>query len=254
MKYIPGILLSLLIALPAFGETNGMLQVLNTFKTGWEKKNVTILSTCFVKLSDNQRKLYESIFMVVSNVSVNFDIKEAGEEPPMGYVRATLKKSLTYFVPNAAPEVRTDSKDLTYFFVKKEGKWYIVGTIDDKPKLVTKKRVSTLNDIDYINSQLTNLPASFSTNFFKTYQELTVNNLMVNWQGEQGAAHYNIILQEMNGKSIWEFKGIIMTLVKIPVIVFNQLNNGQMYQLQVSAETANKVEISKQILQLKAVK
>jgi hypothetical protein len=195
------------------------------------------LSACFVSLPEAQKQTYADLFKIIQSVEVSFDIKRTMVRQMFAGVETRLKRTVRYSSDlNGA--VQTEEENVNYLFIKKDGHWYIMGTV--KPDLAEKPVRVTEQNMDYINSKMSSMTNLRSTNAGSLPDAFVVSSSArrIYIPAEPGAPAERIGLStkmqtnETGYRVLWRKEGRSLPFVDIPDPVLDEMTSGVVYFLR----------------------
>ena len=236
-------------------EKEKIKQVLKTFETAWETKNLSLLESCFHKLSDQQIKMYKTLFPLIDRVDIEFTIKDVYIEKIFGGITTKMKKTVRFKMEQIHGLSETKEENINYLLMKKNGKWGIIGTVHPDEKKKTVK--ITDKNVHELNKSLQKVPEDKRKELFQQYSTISKTRNKINFKKSPLIYKYTIKLNteeddtKSSNKVIWKIDNYYIPWVEIPEVVLNDLQDGEKYYLKVKGFDKENNQVETYIFNLK---
>lgn len=223
--------------------------VLSNLEKGWKNKDINLLKTCFIKVPSQQVSMYEYLFSISDHIVLDIDIKDITINGAFANVKARLKKEITYSPSGSLSNKEIRDKELRYILGKKNGNWYILGTVDESlSKAFNNNGSVQVTDKNYkaINKMMEQLSledrkkmySSFNVN---TAKIISKENNEIRWAPMGVLLRYKatITTEKLNNKGegggdvIWESALTFNLYMKIDKDIIKKLDKGKIYYLNI---------------------
>lgn len=242
-----------LIILPVFGaDVDDIKTTFKYLEQGYEQKSVDILTKCFVKMSDKQRKAYADIFKVTKNYDVTIVTTNTTISPDKSMARADVTLTFKYnIVVGSYSQPQEKTKQVSYLMYKAGARWCILGTSE----VSTTSTLTPVTDQNYeeINAALAKLPPEVRQKLFST-PIVSKKRPAIQWAVVPGADSYVISITKDDVSKIketqmyWRLEKYRLTSADIPATILDKLTVGGTYYFNAFAYTDKDEAISGNII------
>ncbi len=219
----------------------------NRFEKGWETKDTSLIKSCFTRLPSQQIYMYEYIFRITGKITLNVEVKDITVNGAFANIKAELKKEIYYTPAGVLAKKEVRDKELRYILGKKNGNWYILGTIDPSlAKLFKGSGKVHVTDKNYkaINKLMEQIPLKDRKSMYSNFggpRRISEKKNTVKWAQMGTLVRYKatITTEKLNNKGdgggtlIWKSEMTFDSEMDIPVEKIRKLETGKIYYLNI---------------------
>ncbi len=248
-RIIISLLLILLSSSLLLSETDEdkIRDLFDRFEKGWETKNIELIKACFTRLPSKQISMYKYIFSISGKVILDVEIKDIVINGSFANIKARLKKEISYTPVGVPSQKEVRDKELRYILGKKNGNWYILGTIDPSlAKLFKSSGKVRITDKNYkaINKLMEQIPLKDRKSMYSNFggpRRINEEERKIKWASMGTIVRYKatITTEKLNnngeggGTLIWKSEMTFNLEMDIPKDIIKKLEISKIYYLNI---------------------
>jgi len=221
--------------------------LLSRLETGWETKDPEKLKTCFTRLPSLQTSMYKYLFSITGKIILDIEIKEIAIYGSFANVKAHLKKEIIYSPGGTFSSKEVRNKELQYILGKKNGEWYILGTVDPSlAKIFNRSGKIRVTEKNYqaINKIMEQIPESDRKRMYSNFtgpRKVSKEKSLIKWASMGTLIRYKAVITteklqdtgEGGGEIMWESDITFNQELVIPQDIIEGLVKGKIYYLNI---------------------